>query len=44
MKIALNICGALIIGFIIIGSMKSCDPFSYLPSGDKPVLKGGVEQ
>ena len=45
MKVALNICLAIIIGFTIIYSLKACDPFSYLlEDQEKPILKGGVQQ
>jgi hypothetical protein len=45
-KIAMNICGAIVLGILAISFMRSCAPFAYLETEDKDrvILKGGIER
>lgn len=44
MRVALNVCLALIIGLGLLWGMTRCNPFSYLSNDEKFILKGTVER
>lgn len=44
MKVALNICLALVLGFSVLYGLRACEPFSYFTSDGSVILKGAVEK
>lgn len=44
MRTALTICLALLMGLSIIAALHSCNPFAYMDTDEKFILKGTVER